>query len=696
MGDESGAAEGLLAHLNPRQREAARHGPGPLLILAGAGTGKTTTLAHRVAWLVGQGVPPSRILLLTFTRRAAAQMLRRAEHLLSQMGAPGGGAAGGAAAVRPPVRQRVWGGTFHSAAARLLRLHGNEVGLPPNFTIMDRADAEDLLQVVRSELGVGSGDRRFPQKGTCLDIYSRSVETREPLEEVLATHFPWCQDHADALKQLFVAYVDRKQAHAILDYDDLLLYWHALLRRPETAARVRARFDCVLVDEYQDTDRLQAAILAGLCPTGRGLTVVGDDAQSIFSFRAATVRNILDFPAAFPDTTVVTLEQSYRSTPQLLAATNAVIARAAERHPKELFSQRPDGSLPELVTCADEDEQTTFIVSSVLEHREAGIPLHRQAVLFRASHHSLGLEIELDRRSIPFHKYGGLRFLETAHVKDLLAFLRLAENPGDVVAGTRALLLLPGIGPKRAAELLARLELGHGFTSWRGGPPAAGLEDTWPALVDLMEGLASPDPPPLASQIHRVRSFYAPILEERHEDSGARLQDLEQLEHISHSFSGRAQFLAELTLDPPSWTGDLAGPPVLDEDWLVLSTMHSAKGLEWDVVYVIHAADGNIPSDMACGSQESIEEERRLFYVALTRARNHLYVVAPLRYYTQPRGPRDRHGYAQVTRFVDGPVRECFQSRTFPTAIVGPDESVPTTGSVAADLVRADLLRLWS
>ncbi len=679
-----------LGDLNPQQRKAASHDGGPLLIVAGAGTGKTTTLAHRVAWLVSQGIPPGRILLLTFTRRAAEQMLRRADHLVGRVSRGEGSSGGGS-------RERVWGGTFHAAAARLLRLHAREVGLPPGFTIMDRADAEDLVQVLRGEMGLGKERHRFPQKATCLDIYSRCVDAQESLAGVLDEHFPWCREHADDLKALFLAYMDRKHAQGVLDYDDLLLYWHALLQEPEVATRLRARFDQVLVDEYQDTNRLQAAILAGLCPQGKGLTVVGDDAQAIYSFRAATVRNILDFPASFPGTTVVTLEQNYRSTPSLVTATNAVMAQAAERHPKQLFSRRDTGALPEFVTCTDEEEQTDFVVASVLEQRETGVPLRRQAVLFRASHHSLGLEIELNRRNIPFRKYGGLRFLETAHIKDLLAFLRLAENPADVMAGTRVLLLLPGIGPKRAADLLSRVDRLSGFTRWRGDPPVTELATAWPFFVELLEEMAAPLPPPLPTQIHRVREFYAPLIERRHDDARARLQDLEQLEQIAATFPSRAQFLTEIVLDPPSWTGDLAGPPVLDEDWLVLSTMHSAKGLEWDTVYVIHAADGNIPSDLACGSQDQLEEERRLFYVALTRARDRLYVTAPFRYYTHPRSPRDTHGYAQPTRFLDEPARSCFLTRAARAATAADTpEDVPVTNGPAGDRVRAELRRLWA
>ncbi len=432
------AIDELLADLNPQQREAATHGDRPLLIVAGAGTGKTATLVHRVAWLIAQGVDPGRVLLLTFTRRAAADMLRRAESLLRRLGRPGA--------------TRVWGGTYHAIANRLLRRYGKAVGLPPAFSVHDRTDSEDLLNVVRTDLNLAKTDKRFPKKGTCMAIYSRCVNAREKLDDVLRRHFPWCKDWHDELKQLFDGYVDRKEAGGVLDYDDLLLYWHALLAPPGDA--VRRLFDCVLVDEYQDTNTLQAEILYRLSPEGKGLTVVGDDAQSIYAFRAATVRNILDFPKHYASAPIVTLEQNYRSTQPILAATNQVIGLARERYAKNLWSERAAGERPRLVNCEDESDQAQYVIRHILEHREEGIDLRRQAVLFRASHHSMLLEADLARANIPFHKFGGLRFVETAHVKDLLAFLRLAENPRDVVAGGAAAAAAAGhrAGPGAAVD----------------------------------------------------------------------------------------------------------------------------------------------------------------------------------------------------------------------------------------------------
>ena len=385
--------EDLLQKLNPQQREAATHGDSPLLIVAGAGTGKTATLVHRVAWLIAQGVDPARILLLTFTRRAAAEMLRRVENMLRHLagrerggrsGQNGGRRAGQAGRREGGPRfhaARLWGGTFHAVATRLLRRYGKAIGLPPGFTIHDRADAEDLMKVVCTELGLSKVDRRFPKKGTCMDIYSRCVNAREKIEHALVRHFPWCLEWGAELKRLFSAYVDRKEACGVLDYDDLLLFWHGLLEDATAGPIVRGLFDCVLVDEYQDTNVLQAEIVYGLSPQGRGVTVVGDDAQSIYSFRAATIRNILDLPKHYADTKIVRLEQNYRSTQPILEATNGVIALAAERHEKNLWSDRREGQRPAFVICDDEVEQADFVIRTLLAHREAGIDLRRQAVL---------------------------------------------------------------------------------------------------------------------------------------------------------------------------------------------------------------------------------------------------------------------------------------------------------------------------
>jgi ATP-dependent DNA helicase UvrD/PcrA len=713
--------ENLLAHLNPQQREAATHGDGPLLIVAGAGTGKTATLVHRVAWLIANGKDPGRILLLTFTRRAAAEMLRRADSLLAQLGGTFPSPHGkGTANVSegegennneeklnaltltlsqrergPNIKiSRVWGGTFHAIATRLLRRYGKSIGLPPEFTVHDRTDSEDLMNVVRTELGLAKTDKRFPKKGTCMAIYSRSVNARQKLDEVLTAAFPWCQQWTEELKKLFKAYVDRKEAGGILDYDDLLLFWQALLADQHTGGAIRKMFDCVLVDEYQDTNALQADIIYLLSPGGKGLTVVGDDAQSIYAFRAATVRNILDFPKHYDNTTVVTLEQNYRSTQPILQATNHVIGLAKERFTKNLWSQRGAGEPPRLVNCEDESDQAEYLIRQILTHRESGVDLRRQAVLFRASHHSILLEAELVRRDIPFQKFGGLKFMETAHVKDLLAYLRLAENPRDVVAGGRVLPLMPGVGPGKARQLMTMLlDSGGNFQAWADWKPPAAAAEIWPRMVRLVQRLVKPSED-LPGQIGYVREFYAPLLEIHYDNTLPRLRDLEQLELIASRYKNRRRMLLELTLDPPSSTQDLAGPPGLDDDYLILSTIHSAKGLEWDAVYVIHAADGCIPSDMATKDAEEIEEERRLFYVALTRAKNWLYVCYPLRFY-QSFFKSDQHGYAQRTRFLPESILSSFQQCVTDEIECDDAESPVIQSRLTSPAIRRQMKNLW-
>ncbi len=643
-----------LAALNPEQHDAATFGTtdaaghfraGPLLVIAGAGTGKTNTLAHRVAHLVMRGVDPARVLLLTFTRRAAEDMTRRAERIVAATA----GAAGRGRAVRLP-----WAGTFHSIGNRLLRLHAHEVGLDPAFSVLDRGDSADLLDVVRHELGLSARDKRFPRKDTCLAIYSYRVNTLKPLAATLAEHWPWCTEFEGELTRLFRAYVERKQAQAVLDYDDLLLYWHGLVGEPAHAARVGALFDHVLVDEYQDTNRLQSEILRALKPDGGGLTVVGDDAQSIYAFRAATVDNILEFPQQFaPPARIVTLTENYRSTQPILDAANALIAEAARQHRKQLRARRGAGERPRLVTVADDRGQADYVIGEVLKAREAGVALRRQAVLFRSSHHSDFLEVELTRRNIPYVKYGGLKFLEAAHVKDLLAVLRWAENPRNRIAAFRVLQLLPGMGPANSDRCLAVLARAGGALGALGDfdPPVAARAD-WPPLVALLQSLASPAAV-WPGQAERVRDWYRPHLERSYDAAGVRAGDLDQLVRIAGGYATRERFLTELALDPPQASGDLSGPPLLDEDYLVLSTVHSAKGQEWQSVYLLNVNDGNFPSEFAAGAAELLEEERRLLYVAMTRARDALHLVAPLKYYvTQQARYGDAHVYGARSRFL--------------------------------------------
>lgn len=568
--------EPYLAKLNPEQRRAVEHSVAnaePLLIIAGAGTGKTNTLAHRVAHLILRQIDPGRILLLTFSRRAAVEMSRRVQRIASHVLPE---------SARLLVNGLTWSGTFHAIGARLLREYSDRIGLDRDFTIHDREDSADLMNLVRHDLGFSKTDKRFPSKNVCLAIYSRAVNAETPLVEVLGMNFPWCAGWESELKNLFASYVEAKQRQNVLDYDDLLLYWAQMMQEREMARDVSSRFDHVLVDEYQDTNRLQESILLAMKPDGKGLTVVGDDAQSIYSFRAATVRNILDFPKQFtPPACVITLNRNYRSTQPVLAAANAVIDLAAEQHKKELRSDRPSAQRPELVSVRDETDQARFVAERVLEHREAAIPLKQQAVLFRASHHSAPLEIELARRNIPFVKFGGLKFLEAAHIKDVLAFLRWAENLRDRVSGFRVVQLLPGAGPATAARLLD--EVGEAnqpieaLLQFR--PPAACIEH-WPDFVDTLKSVRG-NSTGWPAELDLVCRWYAPHLERLHEDAKIREADLVQLAQIASTYPNRQRFLTELTLDPPTTTSGEAGAPLLDEDYLILSTIHSAKGQEW-------------------------------------------------------------------------------------------------------------------
>jgi DNA helicase-2/ATP-dependent DNA helicase PcrA len=667
--------------LNPEQQLAVEHGigdpegSGPLLVIAGAGSGKTAMLAHRVAALILAGADPKRIMLATFSRRAAAELGRRVERLLARRLAPEA-----AAAATPACA-----GTFHGLGARLLREYATRLGLDPQFTIHDREDSADLMNWARHEMGLGDLKQRFPTKATCLTIYSRVVNAQGDLKVTLGKWFPWVAAHEDALRALFAAYVEMKQRQNVLDYDDLLLYFAQMLAEPAIAAEIAARFDHLLVDEYQDTNALQGEIVLALRPRGRGLTVVGDDAQAIYSFRAATVRNILDFPRAFdPPAHVVTLERNYRSSGAILAAANAAIALAPERFAKTLRTDRPHGPLPALVTVADDADQARFVAARVLANRETGAALKNQAVLFRASHHSATLELELTRRNVPFVKYGGLKFLDAAHVKDAVALMRFAENPRDRVAGFRVAQLIPGVGPKVAETIVAAAAADDGFATMAALSTPARARDGFPAFTDLMQRLAS-RAAPWPAEIADAVAWLSPHMEARYDDARVRMGDLEALERIAASSPSRERFLSELALDPPDATSDEAGPPLRDEDFLILSTIHSAKGQEWRSVFVLNCVDGCIPSDLATGSSEEIEEERRLLYVAMTRAKDELALVVPQRFYVhgQPKNG-DRSVYAARTRFIPPPLLKHFDRQTWPEAEAAPSPA-------ASDGPRVDL-----
>ena len=648
--------------LNERQREAARADAGPLLILAGAGTGKTNTLAHRVAHLVLDGMSPERILLLTFTRRAALEMTRRAQRIVGET----------LKGVRLP-----WSGTFHSIANRLIRRNCRSVGLEESFSVLDRGDAADLMDVVRHDLGFSKSEKRFPRKDTCLAIYSHCVNTQGPLAQTLASAFPWCAEWENELKELFKAFVDRKLNSQALDYDDLLLYWHAMMMEDALARAIGAAWDHVLVDEYQDTNILQAEILRRLRPEGAGLTVVGDDAQSIYSFRAATVENILGFGNTYQEAKTVALEENYRSTQEVLDAANALMG-------KNLFSKSRKGGKPRYVTVADDAAQAQYVVGRVLEAREQGVELRRQAVLFRSSHHSDALELELVRRNIPYVKYGGLKFLEAGHVKDALAVLRWADNPRNRVAAWRALQLLEGVGPKGADRIFTGFEA-NGF-SWKA------LKTGSPETDDLFSYLGN-EKTAWPGQMQRVREWYEPILERKYDAAEVRMGDLIQLERMTESYQERETFLTEMALDPPAATSDLAGAPYLDEDYLVLSTVHSAKGQEWEKVYVLNVSDGNFPNEFAAGKPEQVEEERRLLYVALTRAKTGLDLIAPMKYYvTQQSRMGDRHVYGAKSRFLTREVMRCFEEVSFGECL---EKETAEAGKATVD-VAGRLRGMWA
>lgn len=661
-----------LEKLNDRQRAAVEHGGGladgklggPLLIIAGAGSGKTNTLAHRVAHLILSGADPRRILLMTFSRRAAAEMGRRVERICAKTLGDKAGILTDALA---------WSGTFHGIGARLLREYAIELGLDPQFTIHDREDSADLMNLVRHHLGFSKMESRFPAKGTCLSIYSRAVNAEAPLDEILRANYPWCGGWEKQLRELFAGYVEAKQVQNVLDYDDLLLYWAQSMGDATLADEIGGRWDHVLVDEYQDTNRLQATILTGLKPGGRGLTVVGDDAQAIYSFRAATVRNILDFPKEFsPAADVITLDRNYRSTKPILAAANGVIDLAKERFTKNLWSDRESGERPRLVTVRDEADQARFVAEEVLENRETGMRLKDQAILFRASHHSGPLEVELTRRNIPFVKFGGLKFLDSAHVKDMLGALRFAQNMRDRVAGFRIMQLLPGVGPSTAQTALdAVADSADPVETLTGLPCPPRAAADWPGFVALLGDLRS-GAAGWPAEIGQVRAWYEPHLERIHEDFEMRRADLLQLEDIAAGYPSRERFLTELTLDPPDATSGQAGVPLLDEDYLILSTIHSAKGQEWRSVFVLNTVDGCIPSDLGVGTSDELEEERRLLYVAMTRAKDSLNLVVPQRFFTHGQSATgDRHVYASRTRFIPGKLLQFFESHAWPLAAPG-------------------------
>jgi DNA helicase-2/ATP-dependent DNA helicase PcrA len=684
--------------LNPQQRRAATFGTpakekgvtaGPMLILAGAGTGKTNTLAHRTAHLVLNGVDPARILMLTFTRRAAQEMIRRTQTIVAEVMSDRGKMGD-----RSVITRMLWSGTFHSVGNRILRLFAKQLGLDPAYTVLDRADAADLMDVIRHEQGLSSKDKRFPRKDACLAIYSYRINTRLSLKQTLEEQFPWVMEWEQDLTRLYREYVGRKQKNNVLDFDDLLLFWHAMMKNPALAESLGGNFDHVLVDEYQDTSSLQGEIIQALKPDGSGVTVVGDDAQAIYSFRAAAVENILGFADRFkPKAEMVVLSQNYRSTQPLLDAANALMSEGSRQHRKTLMGLRQATQKPYYVTVEDAQAQAEYIVARLLSTREVGGALQRHAILFRSSHHSDVLELELAKRNIPFVKYGGLKFLEAAHVKDMLSILRWIDNPKNTVAGFRVLKLIPGFGPAHAKKAVDYFEAqGLSFKSLAAFDAPQPNKMDWKRFCTLVEKLADPATP-WAGQTGLVREWYKPQMERLYEAAFSRAGDIEQLEKLSSQYPTRERFLTELTLDPPAVTGDQSGMATKDEEYVVLSTIHSAKGQEWDYVYVLNVADGNFPSEFAAGKPELLEEERRLLYVAMTRARNELHLCAPLKYQvTQQAKDGDRHVYGAKSRFMTDKVLETFDKTTYRS--LSGAASLRAGDAATVDVV-AELKEMW-
>ncbi len=676
--------------LNTQQKRAAQFGvstsepsatAGPLLVMAGAGTGKTTTIAHRVAHLLEAGVAPTGILLMTFSRRAAREMTRRAVHVLNQQQDAG-------------IQHRFpWAGTYHSIAHKLLRMYATHIGLQREFSILDRGDAADLMDVCRQELKLSSIDKRFPRKAACLEIYSVCTNRQQTLNDAVLADYPWCDGWQDELSRLFKRYVQLKQETLSLDYDDLLLYWYYMMQESWLAKQIGDRFSHVLVDEYQDTNVLQAAILKRLKPDGEGVTVVGDDAQSIYSFRAADVTNIREFSEQYErPVEVIDLEQNYRSHQPILDFANVLMSEDPGARRRSLLSARTEGESPSYVTVEDDACQAQYVAEHVLRQRENGLMLRQQAVLFRNSHHSDLLEVELSRRNIPYVKYGGLKFLEAAHIKDLLCLLRWSVNPKDQLAAFRNMQLISGIGPTLANKAWHYFVLNdYSFVALSGFELAKHLMPDWLRLVALMRRSTSPDES-VDTVLNEMAQWYRPHLERNFDDSHVRWQDVQQLQMMASRSTDAEHFLADLTLDPPVASGNQAGDPLKDEDYLILSTVHSAKGQEWNSVFLLNVVDGSFPSEFSTGDDQLIEEERRLLYVAATRAKDHLHLIVPMKFYVpQQQRHGAKHVYGAQSRFMTAPVLATCERRFF-----GEAQSRGPVGEAIAQLdLPSKISALW-
>jgi DNA helicase-2/ATP-dependent DNA helicase PcrA len=661
--------------LDEAQMAAVVHGDDPLVIVAGAGTGKTRTLTSRVARLLERGVAPERILLLTFTRRAADDMLARAAAISGHR----------------EWGRRLRGGTFHAVAHQFISSYAEPLGLQPGFSLLDPADAADVMDLLRDSEGFETGEFRVPRSATLVDVYSRCVNTRRRLGEVLATDFPWCEPHAEAIAGLFKSYVARKRSQGQVDFDDLLLLWRAALVDDRLGPRMVEMFDHVLVDEYQDVNALQVDIVRSLRPNGRGLTVVGDDAQAIYGFRGSDSRYLHDLAGSLSGATVVALERNFRSVQPILNLANLV--RPCEAGLRlRLQSERPGNRRPVLVRCHDAASEARAVVDRILDAHDEGMPLCDQVVLVRAAHHSDLIELELTARRVPYRKYGGLRFVEAAHVKDFAAAVRLLDNPADELAWFRILRMHDGIGPARGRLLLGLLAPKAGTSAYEWAEAvAAAPPRSRVALRTTLEGLdAARNQVGACSRVTAVFRLLRPLVLTRYSEGPARVEDLDRLSSAASEMEDLSAWLAEITLDPPVSTGDLAGPPHLDEDFVVISTVHSAKGLEWTSVHLPHLVDGAFPSDMALGSAAGLAEERRLFYVATTRARDRLTLYTPLRMPHHRRARDDRHGLAPASRFLEGEVLSALDIQEQ----IPPRPHAAAVASVGSPIV-VDLDDLW-
>jgi len=622
--------------LNSAQLEAVRSTEGPYLVIAGAGSGKTRVLVHRTAYLVERSVRPEEILLLTFTRRASQEMLKRASLILDER------------------CERVSGGTFHSFANMVLRRYANVVGISRDFAILDRSDAEDTVNLIRTKLGFSKTKSRFPRKDALLDILSKSVNKSEPLEKIINGEYSQFAEWLNEIKKIAREYIDYKHSKSILDYDDLLVYLKRLLSGHEdTRLSLSARYRYIMVDEYQDTNKLQSEIVYLLTAENKNIMVVGDDSQSIYSFRGANFRNIIDFPKIFKGTKVITLEENYRSTQPILNLANRIIESSEEGFQKRLYTNKSSSVLPVYIELRDEHRQSEYIVEKIISLREEGVELADIAVLFRSSWHSNDLEIELAGCNIPFAKYGGQKFIEAAHIKDVLSYIRVIYNIADQVSWFRLLLLLPKIGPKTAELVIEEIiSQGKGF----GIDTSSKLFTKNPVLVTLIELFRKIDVKiQLPYQILELcMEYYQPWLKDKYDDADKRLNDLNSLFRIAERYDSLEQFLSDMALDPPEKNIARTGFHDKDEPKVSLSTIHSAKGLEWHTVFIIYLAEGHLPNYRSLEDSSAIEEERRLFYVAATRARENLFLLKPRvdrssRNYSSGAGPV----FTQASRFLE-------------------------------------------